>query len=59
MVAAGLNDGVVELSDEQIKVLGPDYNTAINIKDAPEMTGAAINSELDCSAIQTAWGKAR
>ena len=57
MVAAGLNNDVVELSDEQIKVLGPDYNTAINIKDAPEMTGAAINSELDCSAIQTAWGK--
>ena len=58
-VAAELADGVVDLTDEQLDTLGPDYNTAIHMVDAPEIFSGAINPALDTAAVQGAWDAAQ
>lgn len=50
-VVADIADGVVDLSDSQLEILGPDYNTAIHFLDAPEIFSGAVNSALDTAVI--------
>ncbi|MDA0661691.1 MAG: tetratricopeptide repeat protein, partial [Proteobacteria bacterium] len=44
-------DIAVELTDLQLETVGPDYNTAIHLVDAPELPGGAVNPALDGAAI--------
>lgn len=39
------------LADRQIDLLGEDYNTAINISDAPELAGRAVSERPDRDAL--------
>ena len=54
-VAAELGEGVADLTDAQLETLGPDYNTALHVIDAPEIFSGAVNPGLDADAIQTSW----
>lgn len=54
-VAAELGDGVADFTDAQLETLGPDYNTALHVIDAPEVFSCAVNPELDTDAIQASW----
>ena len=56
-VAADLGKALVELSGEQLETLGPDYNTALHLIDAPEIFSGAVNPDLDGAAIQAAWSR--
>lgn len=46
-VARSALEHTAPLSDEQLDVLGDDYNTAIHIAGAPELAGAAISERPD------------
>ena len=50
-VADGLPQETAKLSDEQFEVLGEDYNTAINIRGAPELAAGAVRKRADHNAI--------
>jgi len=50
-VAAGFPAASTILSDEQIERLGPDYNTAIAVRDAPELVGEAVTPHQDQEGI--------
>jgi tetratricopeptide (TPR) repeat protein len=50
-VAADLPDTATRLSGEQMNLLGGDYNTAIDICNAPELPGRAVNNRADLGSI--------
>jgi len=50
-VAKNVPNKAVHLSDEQLEILGEDYNTAINIADAPELQGRAVSERPDHDTI--------
>jgi len=50
-VAADISDEVVELSENQLETLGPDYNGPVHLRDTPEILGGAVNDGLDAAAI--------
>ncbi|PPR09281.1 MAG: hypothetical protein CFH41_02592 [Alphaproteobacteria bacterium MarineAlpha11_Bin1] len=54
-VAASLDDGVVELTDEQLEILGTDYNTLIHSVEAPEILSGAVSPSLDAEIIEASW----
>jgi predicted Zn-dependent protease len=49
-VAEQLSDAVAPLSDAQFEALGDDYNTAIHLREAPEIAGA-VNERADRAAL--------
>ncbi len=57
--SGGLGEGIVRLSGDQLELLGEDYNTAINIRVAPELSGPAINPALDAEAIAQGFADER
>jgi tetratricopeptide (TPR) repeat protein len=50
-VAAQLPNEVTAVSEVQIDLLGEDYNTAINLRAAPEVAGGAVNTRTDRDAL--------
>src|SRR5262249_8879466 len=50
IVAEGVSEHAVPLSDEQLDALGDDYNTAIHLGNAPEIAGRAVNARPDRDA---------
>ncbi len=50
-VADGFPEEPTRLSDEQVEMLGGDYNTAITICDAPELVDGAVNQRADADAL--------
>ena len=50
-VAEGAPEQAAPLADRQIDLLGEDYNTAINISDAPELAGLAVSERPDRDAL--------
>jgi Flp pilus assembly protein TadD len=50
-IAQQLPDEVTTLSAAQIDVLGDDYNAAIHLRAAPELTGGAVNERMDRDAL--------
>ena len=50
-VAKEFPEEVTSLSDKQLDMLGGDYNTAINICGASELSGRAVSEWLDVEAI--------
>lgn len=50
-VAEQLTDEPTPLSDVQIEALGDDYNTAIHLREAPEIAGGAVNARADWTAL--------
>ena len=50
-VAAGFPEEPVRLSDQQLEMLGGEYNTAIAIGDAPELPGGAVNRRADADSL--------
>jgi tetratricopeptide (TPR) repeat protein len=46
-VAKDVSDNAAALSADQIAVLGEDYNTAIHVRDAPELVGHAVSPRPD------------
>jgi tetratricopeptide (TPR) repeat protein len=50
-VAKGVPEQTVALSDEQIDILGEDYNTAIHVRSAPELAGGTLGARADHDAI--------
>ncbi len=54
-VAAGLPDGLVQLSTSQLATLGADYNTAINLRDAPACAAGALRPRTDVAALTKAF----
>jgi tetratricopeptide (TPR) repeat protein len=50
-VAKEIPERPVTLSNRQADMLGEDYNTAIHIRAAPELSGPAINERLDRAAL--------
>ena len=49
-VAAQLANVAAPLSDAQLDALGEDYNTAIHLREAPEMAGGAVRARADRAA---------
>jgi len=49
--APGAPEEAGPLADRQIDLLGEDYNTAINISDAPELAGLAVSERPDRDAL--------
>ena len=58
-VAADLTEGVVDLTEEQIESLGPDYNTLIHAVEAPEILSGAVNPNLDAKVIEASWNNSK
>jgi hypothetical protein len=54
-VARQLPDAPSPLSVEQLEALGGAYNTAINLADALELEGGAVNESLDVVAIMESF----
>ena len=50
-IAEQLSDQVTPLSEAQIEVLGEDYNTAINLRAAPEVAGRTVNDRADQATL--------
>ncbi len=50
-VAAEISDEAVELSENQLETLGPDYNGPVHLRDTPEIFGGAVNDGIDAAAI--------
>jgi Flp pilus assembly protein TadD len=50
-IAAQLSHEVTALSDAQVNVLGDDYNTPINLREAPEVAGGTVNERTDGDAL--------
>jgi Flp pilus assembly protein TadD len=50
-VAKDISEAVTKLSDQQLDMLGDDYNTAINICSTPSLSGRAVNQQPDREAI--------
>jgi tetratricopeptide (TPR) repeat protein len=50
-VAKDLSDVAVTLTAQQIGILGEDYNTAIHIREAPELIGRAVSQRPDHDAL--------
>ena len=50
-VAKDFSEEATKLSDRQLDMLGEDYNTAINICGAPELSGRAVSERPDHEAI--------
>ena len=46
-----IRDETAKLSGEQLDTLGEDYNTAINIRGAPELAGRAVSERSDHDTI--------
>ncbi len=51
IIAEQLSDEATALSGPQIEVLGEDYNAAIHLHAAPEVTGRAVNERADRDAL--------
>lgn len=56
--AQGLGLGLVKLAPADIEMIGEDYNTAINVAEAPEIKDGALNPALDRDAILRGFEKA-
>ena len=52
-VADQISNEVAPLSDEQIDVLGEDFNTPIHLHAAPEVAGSAVNPRADLAALMS------
>jgi Flp pilus assembly protein TadD len=50
-VAEQLPTEATALSDTQLEVLGDDYNTAIHLREAPEIASGAVNPRADEAAL--------
>lgn len=50
-VAEQVANEAAPLSDAQFEVLGDDYNTAIRLREAPEIAGGAVNARADQAAL--------
>jgi Tfp pilus assembly protein PilF len=50
-IAGQVPNEATALSDAQLEVLGDDYNTAIHLRAAPEVTGRAVNERADRAAL--------
>jgi Flp pilus assembly protein TadD len=50
-VAERLSSEVTPLSDAQFEVLGDDYNTAIHLREAPEVADSAVNERSGRAAL--------
>lgn len=50
-VAKDISEEVTKLSDNQLDMLGDDYNTAVNICGTPELSGRAISERPDHEVI--------
>jgi Tfp pilus assembly protein PilF len=50
-LAADFPEQATRLSEEQLELLGEDYNTAINIAGAPELADRAVSERADHDAI--------
>src|SRR5262245_27003070 len=50
-VAEGIPEQAVPLSDEQLDALGDDYNTAIHVGSAPEISRPAVSERSDRDAL--------
>ena len=50
-VAEQLSNETTQLSATQFEILGDDYNTAIHLREAPEVAGGAINEQADRAAL--------
>jgi tetratricopeptide (TPR) repeat protein len=50
-VAKDVSENLLALSVDQIAVLGQDYNTAIHVRDAPEMIGHAVSQRPDRDSL--------
>jgi tetratricopeptide (TPR) repeat protein len=50
-VADEFGEEAVSLSDQQIDMLGEDYNTAVHVRDAPELADGAVSEALDGAAL--------
>ena len=50
-VANGLSEEVTKLSDHQLDILGDDYNTAIHVRNAPDIAEGAVSERLNEKAI--------
>jgi tetratricopeptide (TPR) repeat protein len=48
-----------KLSDRQIDRLGGDYNTAINVRGAPELAGRAVSERSDLGALTRGFRESR
>ncbi len=54
-VAREIGDGVVELTDSQLEILGEGYNGPVRLAEAPELPGGAVSPELDTAGIVRAY----
>jgi tetratricopeptide (TPR) repeat protein len=50
-VANELGDGIAELTEAQLEILGDGYNGPINLAEAPELPGGAVSPDLDAGRI--------
>jgi hypothetical protein len=50
-VAEQFANELTPLSEVQFEVLGDDYNTAIHLREAPEIAGATVNARMDRTAL--------
>ena len=50
-VAEPLSNADTPLSDAQFEVLGEDFNTAIHLRETPEIAGGAVNARADGAAL--------
>src|SRR6185312_10850846 len=50
-VAEHLSNAMAPLSDAQVDALGDGYNTAIHLREAPEIAGGAVNERADQAAL--------
>jgi tetratricopeptide (TPR) repeat protein len=50
-VAEQLSSTVTKLSDAQLDVIGENYNTAIHLRDAPEIAGGAVKQRAASAAL--------
>ena len=58
-VAKTFSEAPTELSDQQVSDLGPDYNTAINLHDAPERKDNTLADRTDRAAVIAAFRESR
>jgi tetratricopeptide (TPR) repeat protein len=54
-VADDLGEEAVSLSDQQIDMLGENYNTAVHVRDAPELADGVVSEGLDSAALARAF----
>jgi hypothetical protein len=56
-VAKEIPEQPTKLSGQQLTMLGGDYNTAISIRDAPELADGAVSERTDIAALTQSFGE--